>query len=268
MNDTIRLDGKTVLITGGGTGIGRATAMLASRRGAKVVLAGRTKATLRETADLCDGNAEVTVADVADETDVRRMIDACLDRFGGLHGAFNNAGVEGKFGPLTNCTAEDFDHVHRINTRGVWLCTKHEAAAMGHSGGGAIVQCSSWLAKGALPGSTIYSASKAALDGMTRAAALELAEAGIRVNNVNPGIIDTPMLRRFFEPGTPSAAPFENQSPMRRLAEPDEVAEAVCWLLSDAAPFVTGQTLLVDGGYTIPGHRPWSFSPPASRSIR
>ncbi|MEM7626613.1 MAG: SDR family oxidoreductase [Planctomycetota bacterium] len=256
MSDTDRLDGKVCLVTGGGTGIGRATAVLASGLGAKVVLAGRTERTLRETADSCVEEVALCVGDVSIEADVQRIVKTCSATFGGLDMAFNNAGIEGRFGPLAELSASDFDTVMRVNTRGVWLCTKHEAAAM--EAGGSIVQCSSWLAQGALPGSTIYSASKAALDGMTRAAALELAGANIRVNNVNPGIIDTPMYRRFAEPGSPQSAPFEQQAATRRLGTPDEVAQAVCWLLGGASSFVTGQTMLVDGGFAVPGHRPWN----------
>lgn len=142
MTDTTRLDGKTILITGGGTGIGRAAAVLAAQRGARVVVAGRTEVTLCDTVELCGPFAEACVADVAEEAGVRRMIDRCVNRFGGLHGAYNNAGVEGAFGPLADLTADDFDHVHRVNTRGVWLCTKHQAAAMSRTNGkpgGAIV---------------------------------------------------------------------------------------------------------------------------------
>jgi NAD(P)-dependent dehydrogenase (short-subunit alcohol dehydrogenase family) len=150
--------------------------------------------------------------------------------------------------------AEDFDLAMSVNLRAVWLSCKYEIAAMTRLGnGGAIVNTSSWLAQGALPGTSIYSASKAGLDGMIRALALETAADGIRVNNVRPGIIDTPMLRRFG--GNDIAKPFIDHTPARRLGEPEDVADVVTWLCSHAARFVTGQSVMVDGGYAIAGHR-------------
>lgn len=253
-------EGKVALITGAGSGIGEAAALAFARAGARaVVLAGRRVAELervgRRVADL--GATPLAVStDVARADDVKRLIDAALDTFGGLHAAFNNAGIEGAFAPITNLSDADFDATISVNLKGVWLCCREEMRAMRRLGpGGAIVNTSSWLAHGAFPGSSVYSASKAALDGMIRALAQEGAGAGIRVNNVNPGIIDTPMFRRFADDD--AARPFVDHTPARRLGTPADVADVVVWLASDAARFVTGQTVLVDGGYTIPGHRAW-----------
>jgi NAD(P)-dependent dehydrogenase (short-subunit alcohol dehydrogenase family) len=170
--------------------------------------------------------------------------------------AFNNAGTEGRFAPITELTETDWEHTITANLKAVWLCMKYEIEEMLKQGnGGAIVNTSSWLGKGGLIGSTIYSASKGGLDGMVRPAALEYASHGIRINNINPGIIDTEMLRRFFQPEDEAAKPFINHIPAKRLGTSEEVAETVVWLCSDAASYITGQTISVDGGYAIPGHR-------------
>lgn len=252
-------EGRTALVTGAGSGIGRATALAFVRAGANVVLAGRRRAALDAVADevsALGGHALVRPADVSDHGQVADLVEKTVATFGRLDAAFNNAGIEGAFAPIAELAPSDFDATIAINLKGAWLCCKQEIAAMRRLGnGGAIVNTSSWLAHGAFPGSSIYSASKAALDGMIRALALEVATEGMRVNNVNPGIIDTPMLRRFGDEA--AAEPFVDHTPARRLGRPEDVADAVLWLCSDAARFVTGQNLLVDGGYAIPGHRAW-----------
>lgn len=239
--------------------MGRAAALLFASRGAKVALAGRRHAELEAVATEIAAAGGVALAiptDVAEEQEVAALIEQTMVAWGRIDAAFNNAGIEGAFAPIVDLTAADFDATMAVNLRGVWLSIRHEMAAMIATGRpGAIVNTSSWLARGAFPGSSIYSASKAALDGMVRALAQEAAEQGIRVNNVNPGIIDTPMFRRFCDEVT--QAPFVAHTPARRLGTPEDVAEAVIWLCSDAARFVTGQNLLVDGGYSIPGHRAW-----------
>ncbi len=256
----MELQGKVALVTGAGSGMGRAAALACARDGARaVVLAGRRPAELEETAVAVrarGAEALVVPTDVSRDADVRRLVEGAVARFGRLDAAFNNAGVEGAFAPIKELSDAQFDETMAINLKGVWLSCKHEMEAMARLGnGGAIVNTSSWLAHGAFPGSSIYSASKAALDGMVRALAQEGAADGIRVNNVNPGIIDTPMFRRFADDET--ARPFVDHTPAGRLGTPEDVADAVAWLLSDAARFVTGQSILVDGGYAIPGHRAW-----------
>ncbi|WNG48123.1 glucose 1-dehydrogenase [Archangium minus] len=251
---------KVVLVTGAGSGIGQATAVAFAREGATVVLAGRRRAELDAVAaqvEAAGGRALALPTDVAKVDEVERLVRTTLERFDRLDAAFNNAGVEGTFAPIHELKAEDFDHTFDINVRGVWLCMKYEVDAMLRSGrGGAIVNNSSWLAHGALPGTSLYSASKAALDGMIRAVALEGMDRGVRVNNVNPGIIDTPMLRRLSTEET--QRPFITHTPARRLGSPEEVADVVLWLCSEGARFVTGQNVLVDGGYALAGHRPWA----------
>lgn len=252
-------ENKVVLITGAGSGIGRASALAFAHEGATVVLAGRRRAELdavASEAEAAGGRALAVPTDVAKTEDVERLVRTTLERFDRLDAAFNNAGVEGVFAPIHELKPEDFDHTFGINVRGVWLCMKYQMDAMLRSGrGGAIVNNSSWLAHGAFPGTSIYSASKAALDGMIRAVALEGMDRGVRVNNVNPGIIDTPMLRRLSNEDT--QRPFIAHTPARRLGTSEEVADVVLWLCSDGARFVTGQNILVDGGYAIAGHRPW-----------
>jgi NAD(P)-dependent dehydrogenase (short-subunit alcohol dehydrogenase family) len=251
-------DDRTVLVSGAGSGIGRAAALAFAAAGARVALVGRRPGPVEAVAaeiEAAGGAALPLALDMADEAGAARAVAETGRRFGPLDAAFNNAGIEGAFGPIEALQASDFDAVMAVNLRGVWLACRAQMAAMKPRGRGAIVNTSSWLAVGAFPGSSIYSASKAALDGMVRALALEGAPAGVRVNNVNPGVIDTPMFRRFADDA--AARPFVEHTPAGRLGAPQDVAEAVLWLCADAARFVTGQTLMVDGGYAVPGHRPW-----------
>jgi NAD(P)-dependent dehydrogenase (short-subunit alcohol dehydrogenase family) len=251
--------GRVALVTGGGTGIGRAAAWAFATRGAAVVVAGRRAEELEAVVaelERVGSRAFAVSTDVSSAEAVERLVRTTVEQFGRLDAAFNNAGVEGVFAPIETMSEADFDATMTINLKGAWLCCKHELAAMRALGnGGAIVNTSSWLAHGAFPGSSIYSASKAAHEGMIRALAQESVDAGIRVNNVAPGIIDTPMFRRFAD--ATAARPFIDHTPMRRLGTAEDVADVVVWLCSDASRFVTAQSILVDGGYTIPGHRAW-----------
>jgi NAD(P)-dependent dehydrogenase (short-subunit alcohol dehydrogenase family) len=254
------LSQRIALVTGAGSGIGEATALAMARQGVSgLVLAGRRRTELeRVAASAIALGAQVLVqpTDVAIEVEVQALVAATVERFGRIDVAFNNAGIEGAFAPIETLSSSDFDATMAINLKGVWLCCREQIRAMRRIGlGGAIINTSSWLAHGAFPGSSIYSASKAALDGMIRALAQEVATDGIRVNNVNPGIIDTPMLRRFGDEEV--MRPFVQHTPARRLGRAEDVADAVVWLASDLSRFVTGQNLLVDGGYAIPGHRTW-----------
>ncbi|WP_026735398.1 glucose 1-dehydrogenase [Fischerella sp. PCC 9605] len=255
------LRNKVALVTGGSSGMGRATAMLFAKHGVKVVVAARREDVGKEVVaqiHQMGGEAHFIKTDMANPLDIQSLIEKTVERYGRLDCAFNNAGTEGKFAPITELTEVDWENTITVNLKAVWLCLKYEIEQMlKQENGGAIVNTSSWLAKGGLAGSTIYSASKGGLDGMVRPAALEYASHNIRINNINPGIIDTEMFRRFFHPEDEGAKPFIHHIPLKRLGEAEEIAETVVWLCSDAASYITGQTISIDGGYAIPGHR-WS----------
>lgn len=255
-----RFAGRTVLITGGGTGMGRAAALRLGREGANVVIAGRRAAELEAVVAAIaaqGGRALALPTDVTDAGQVRQLVERTVETFGGLHMAWNNAGTFGGFAPLHEMDLAAFDAVVATNLRGVAACVKYEVQAMLAAGvGGAIVNTSSWTAHGAIPGTAGYAATKAALDALMRAVSLEVGADNIRINNVSPGVIATPMAEAALGDER-NMRPFRLHTPLRRIGTPEEVADVVVWLLSDEARFVTGQSLLVDGGFTLGGLRPW-----------
>lgn len=252
---------KVVLITGGSSGIGRATALAFGREGAKVVVASRREKEGEETAKLVreiGAEAVFIQTDVAQAQQVQTLVEETVKHYDRLDIAFNNAGVEGPIKTLIEQTEEDFNDIININLKGMWLCLKYEILQMlKQGGGGAIVNTSSISGLVGMPASSIYAASKHGVLGITKSAALEYAESGIRINAVSPAAIDTAMLNRFLSSnpylGSPEEAKeqFKTKHPLGRIGTPEEVSEAVLWLCSDGASFVTGQSLAIDGGYTI-----------------
>ncbi len=246
-------DGKVALVTGGGAGIGRAAAVAFARAGARVVI-GNRNTELGEDAvrAIRDGGGEASFlrTDVTVASDVETLVEHAVRTFGGLDVAFNNAGVEGELAPVTEQTESNYDAVMNVNVRGVWLSMKYEIPRMLERGGGAIVNCSSVAGLIGFPGAAIYCASKHAVNGLTRTAALEWSAQGVRVNAVNPAVIHTSMADRLSDKTELSMDALAEMHPIGRVGQADEVAGAVVWLCSDAASFVTGHTLAVDGGYT------------------
>jgi NAD(P)-dependent dehydrogenase (short-subunit alcohol dehydrogenase family) len=244
--------GKVVLVTGGTSGIGRETAIQFAKAGAKVVVAGRRKAegeaVVREI-EQAGGAGLFVQTDVAREEDVRRLVDQTVSKFGRLDVAFNNAGIE-QSGPLSEATVEEYRRTFDINVLGVVLSMKYEVAAMLKSGGGSIINTSSILGHVGTAGAGLYNASKHAVEGLTKTAALELAQQGIRVNSVAPGAIQTDMIDRFVGEGdTENRRGLAAMHPIGRMGRSEEIAAAVLFLASSTASFVTGVSLPVDGGY-------------------
>lgn len=240
-----------VLVTGALTGIGRATAIAFAEEGARIVISGRHDAegqALVEELRKIGQEAEFVRADVGREEEVRNLIDKVVARFGRLDVAVNNAGTEGKRGPVTEQTPESYAAAFDTNVLGTLLCMKHELRVMQPQGSGSIINLSSTLGERGAPGASLYAASKHAVEGLTQVAALEAAAFGVRVNAVAPGPVDTELLTRFS--GTADRKAAIAGVPLKRIAKPAEIANAIVWLGSDKASFVTGQILGVDGGKT------------------
>ena len=253
--DRLPLSGKVAVVTGAGTGIGRAAALAYAHKGASVVLAGRREAELRGTADEITGKggkAAVIPTDVTNETAIARLIAAAVERFGQVDIAFNNAGA-GYYNPIEQTSLEEFDRVMVTNVRGVWLLLKNEIAVMRAAGkGGAIVNTSSIAATGGMAGFSAYAPTKAAIDSMTRVLALETGPDAIRINSVSPGVIKTPLTESLPEA---SLSAFAAHAALKRVGEPADVADVAVWLSTNEARFITGQSILVDGGFNIAGFR-------------
>jgi NAD(P)-dependent dehydrogenase (short-subunit alcohol dehydrogenase family) len=246
-----RVNGKIALVTGGGSGIGRATALVFAREGAKIVIADVVVSGGEETVRLikaAGGEAVFVKADVSKAADVEALIKQTVDTYGRLDCAFNNAGIEGDMASTVDCTEENWDRTVAIDLKGVWLCLKYEIPQMLKQGGGAIVNTASVAGLVGFSGLPAYVAAKHGVNGLTKTAALEYAKAGIRVNAVCPGVIKTPMVDRLFSSQPHAGEAIAALEPVGRLGKPEEIGEAVVWLCSDAASFVTGLPMAVDGG--------------------
>jgi NAD(P)-dependent dehydrogenase (short-subunit alcohol dehydrogenase family) len=248
---TARLEGKVALITGAGGGLGRASAIAMAQEGAKVVVSDISVAGGEETVRIIQdvgGQALFWQADVSKAAEVKTLVDKTVFAYGGLHCAVNNAGYQGKMTTVAAYTEEQWDRVIDINLKGVWLCMKYQIPYMREQGGGAIVNMASVAGlKSGLTRFAAYTASKHGVIGLTKAAAGEYARSKIRINALCPGFIHTPMLEAVaFEP---LVGLVNEQVPMQRFGTPEEVAEAVIWLCSDASSYMTGHSMILDGGY-------------------
>lgn len=249
---TPMLDGKVVIVTGAGSGIGRAAACVFAEEGATVCLLDRDPQANEESRALIGGSARAWTCDVADEASVAAVVDAIMERFGRLDGAFNNAGIEMANKLVPDLGIAEWSRMMAVNLTGVFLCMKYQTKAMAGTGG-AIVNNSSGDGIIGAPYASDYVAAKHGVVGLTRAAACEARYTGVRVNAVLPGLILTPMVedRLFGNPAFEAqVAPMVERHSIGRFGQPEEVGQAACWLLSDRASFVNGAALTVDGGYT------------------
>jgi NAD(P)-dependent dehydrogenase (short-subunit alcohol dehydrogenase family) len=242
-----------VLITGALTGIGRATAVAFARQGARLVVSGRREGAGQELAAelrALGAEAEFVRADVRSEAEVRALVEQTVERFGRLDIAVNNAGVEGRGGPIAEQSVENYEEAFATNVLGTLLSLKHEMRAMLAQGSGSIVNLSSAAGQVGFPGASVYAASKHAVEGLTKSAALEGAASGVRVNAVAPGPVATDMLERFTGRSEEAKAGFLSTIPAKRAAHVDEIAETILFVAGDKARYLTGQCIGVDGGYT------------------
>jgi NAD(P)-dependent dehydrogenase (short-subunit alcohol dehydrogenase family) len=248
------LNGKVAFVTGGASGIGRATALTFAREGAKLVVVDMNEEGGQQTVHMITengGEATFVEVDVTSASAVEAMISKTVETYGRLDCAHNNAGIAGRIrAPLHECSEDAWDQVLAINLKGVWLCMKYEIPQMLHQGSGAIVNTASIMGLvGSWSGTSAYNASKHGVVGLTKTAALEYATLGIRVNAVCPGYIWTPLIENALLSRPAMEAQIVSRHPVGRMGRPEEIAAAVVWLCSDAASFVTGHTMTVDGGY-------------------
>jgi NAD(P)-dependent dehydrogenase (short-subunit alcohol dehydrogenase family) len=251
MSNAKRFEGKTAFITGAASGIGRATAVAFAVEGARVVVTDRVEAALRETGESVKeigGEVLAIACDVSKPEEIEAAVARAVNTFGRIDCAFNNAGVENKATPLHEIELEEWDRILGINLRGTFVCMKHEIAQMLRQGGGVVVNTSSGAGIRGVAGGASYAASKHAMIGMTKSAALDYAKRNIRVNCILPGNIATPMMDRFTDGDIQKAIDLE---PVGRLGKPEEIAEAVLWMCSDLGGFVTGASVVVDGGWSL-----------------
>ena len=245
------LENKSILVTGAGSGIGRACAIAIAKAGGQLVLADINRAAILETAELIaaiGGEAVLLDGDIANPAHCQALVDLAVQRFGRLDGAFNNAGIESPVARIADAKESDWDRSMAVNLKGVWLCLRAELRQMERQGHGAIVNTASVGGLTAVPGNASYSAAKHGVIGLTRTAAVEYVGAGIRVNAICPGLTKSAMTKRLIE-----ADPKQIEAvmpPMKRMAEPEEIAEVAVFLLSDRASFMTGQAIAIDGGTT------------------
>lgn len=248
---SMTFSGQVAVVTGGGAGIGRATALAFAAEGLKVVVADLDTASGEGTAEqikACGGFAVFVRCNVTLEVDVKHLMEQTINTYGRLDYAFNNAGIEIEHGRLAEGTQDEFDAIMGVNVKGVWLCMKYQLPLMLSQGGGAIVNTASVAGLGAAPKMSIYSASKHAVIGLTKSAAIEYAKKNIRVNAVCPAVIDTDMFRRAYEADPKKAEYAADVHPVGRIGKVEEVASAVLYLCSDGAAFTTGHALAIDGG--------------------
>lgn len=247
------LKDKVALITGGSTGIGRATAMAFAREGAKVIIADVNVNEGDNTVRMIESNgasASFMETDVSRAEEAEALINNIISHYGRLDCAVNNAGVVGEQGLTADCTEENWDHIIGVNLKGTWLCMKYEIRQMLKQGAGAIVNISSVTGSVGYPTLPAYVTSKHGIVGLTKVSALEYAKSGIRINAVCPGYVRTPMLEGVFNGWSDEVeSMISGHQPVGRVGKPEEIAEAVLWLSSDAASFVTGHAMAVDGGF-------------------
>jgi NAD(P)-dependent dehydrogenase (short-subunit alcohol dehydrogenase family) len=251
MSHSNRFNGKVAFVNGAASGIGRATAIAFAAEGARVAILDRTEDALRDTADAirnAGGEVLVIACDISKPQQVEAAVARAVETFGRLDVAFNNAGVENKAAPVAEIELDEWDRILDINLRGTFVCMKHELAQMVRQGSGVVINTSSGAGVRGVAGGASYAASKHAIIGLTKSAALDYAKSNIRVNAILPGNIETPMMDRFTGGDIQKAIDLE---PVGRLGKPEEIADAVLWMSADLGAFVTGASISVDGGWSL-----------------